>query len=60
MSELPERLRTVITTITVTVESDLDGSVSKGPQAQECQLHVHLQTDVAQAQPVGWLVDTQQ
>ena len=50
---MTERLRTLITTIIVTVESDLDGSVSKGPQAQECQLHVHLQTDVAQAQPVG-------
>ena len=60
MSELRKSWQLYCYTITVTVESDLDGSVSKGPQAQECQLHVHLQTDVAQAQPVGWMVDTPQ
>ena len=50
---MTERLRTLITTIIVTVESDLDGSVSKGPQAQECQLHVNRITDVAQVQLAG-------
>ena len=42
------------------MESDLDGSVSKGPQAQECQLHVHLPIDVTLMQPAGWMVDTPQ
>ena len=46
--------------VIVTVESDLVGSVSKGPQVQECQLHVRRITDVAQVQPAGWMVDTQQ
>ena len=40
------------------MESDLVGSVSKGPQVQECQLHVRRITDVAQVQPAGWMVDT--
>ena len=47
------RLRTLSTTVIVTVQSDLDGSVSKGPQAQECQLHVHLPIDVKLMQPAG-------
>ena len=42
------------------MESDLDGFALRGPQAQECQLHVHLYTDVAQVQPAGWMVDTPQ
>ena len=42
------------------MEWDLDGSVSKGPQAQECQLHVHLPIDVTLMQPAGWMVDTPQ
>ena len=39
---MTERLRTAITTVIVTVESALHGSVSKGLLVQECQLHVHL------------------
>ena len=55
---LTERLRiTVITTI-VTIQSDLVGFVSKGLPAKWWQRHVHLNTDVAQEQPAGWMVDT--
>ena len=42
LTAVTERLRTLITTVIVTVQSDLDGSVSKGPQARECQPHVQL------------------
>ena len=57
---LPERLRMTVKTTIVTIQSDLVGFVSKGPPAKECQLHVHLKTDVAQEQPAGWMVDTPQ
>ena len=53
LTAVTERLRTILTTIIVTVDSDLVGFVSRGPPVQECQLHVHLQTDVALMQPVG-------
>ena len=54
LTVIPERLPTTrLTAVIVTVESDLDGSVSKGPPAQECQPHVHLEADVAQVQPAG-------
>lgn len=50
---LTERLRTLLSTITVIAESALDGSVSRGPLVQECQRHVHRITDVALMQPPG-------
>ena len=53
LTAVTERLRTLLTTVIVTMESDLVGSVSKGPQVQECQLHVRRITDVAQVQPAG-------
>ena len=53
LTTLTERLRTLLTTIIVTVDSDLVGFVLRGPPVQECQLHVHLQTDVALMQPAG-------
>ena len=53
LTTLRERLRTLLTTIIVTVDSDLVGFVLRGPPVQECQLHVHLQTDVALMQPAG-------
>ena len=47
LTVIPERLPTTrLTAVIVTVESDLDGSVSKGPPVQECQLHVNHITDV--------------
>ena len=52
LTALTERLRTLVAVI-VTVESDLVGFVLRGPPAQECQLHVHLHTDVAQVHPDG-------
>ena len=53
LTAVTKRLRTLITTVIVTVQSDLDGSVSKGPQAQECQLHVHLPIGVTPMEPAG-------
>ena len=53
LTAVTERLRTILITVIVTVQSDLDGSVSRGQLAQECQLHVHLYTDVALMQPAG-------
>ena len=51
---LTERLpTTLLTEVIVTVESDLDGSVSRGPPVQECQRHVHRIIDVALMQPPG-------
>ena len=51
---LTERPRTtLLTTVIVTVESDLGGSVSRGQPAQDCQLHVHRIEDVALMQPHG-------
>ena len=41
-------------------ESDLVGSVSRGPPVQERQLHVHRHADVAPMLPAGWMVDTLQ
>ena len=53
LTALTERLRTLKAAIIVTMESDLVGFVLRGPPAQECQLHVHLQTDVTQKLPAG-------
>ena len=53
LTALTERLRTLLTTVIVTMESDLVGFVLRGPPVQECQLHVHLYADVAQVQPDG-------
>ena len=53
LTALTERLRTLLATVIVTKESDLVGFVLRGPPAQECQLHVHLHTDVAQVHPDG-------
>ena len=53
MPVIPERLRTLVTLVIVTVESDLVGFVSRGQPVQECQLHVHLQAGVALMQPAG-------
>ena len=50
---LTERLHTLMTTVIVTEESDLDGSVLRGQPAQECQLHVHRITDAALICPPG-------
>ena len=44
---LTERLHTLMTTVIVTEESDLDGFVLRAQPAQECQLHVHRITDAA-------------
>ena len=52
LTVIPERLRTPVSVI-VTIELDLVGFVLRGPPAQECQLHVHLQTDVTQKLPAG-------
>ena len=52
LTVIPERLRTLVA-VTVTVESDLVGFVLRGPPAQECQLPVHLKSDVAQMHPDG-------
>ena len=52
LTALTERLRTPVGVI-VTMESDLVGFVLRGQPAQECQLHVHLYTDVAQVHPAG-------
>ena len=54
---IPERLRTPVAVI-VTMESYLAGFVLRGQPAQECQLHVHLDTDAALNPPAGWMVDT--
>ena len=53
LTALTERLRTLLTTVIVTMESDLVGFVLRVPPVQECQLHVHLHTDVAQMYPAG-------
>ena len=53
LTALTERLRTLLATVIVTKESDLVGFVLRGPPVQECQLHVHLQADVAQEYPAG-------
>ena len=53
LTALTERLRTLEAPVIVTMESDLVGFVLRGPPVQECQLHVHLNTDVAQVQPAG-------
>ena len=53
LTALTERLRTLLTTVIVTMESDLVGFVLRGQPAQECQLHVHRITDVALMQPAG-------
>ena len=53
LTALTERLRTLLSTVIVTMESDLLGFVLRGPPVQECQLHVHLHSDVAQVQPAG-------
>ena len=42
------------------MELVLGGFVLRAQQAQEWQLHVHLQADVAQKHPDGWMVDTLQ
>ena len=47
LTVISERLRTPVAVI-VTEESDLAGFVSRGPPVQDCQLHVHLFSDVAQ------------
>ena len=47
------RLRTLIASLIVTMESDLVGFVLKGQPAQECQLHVHHISDAALMQPAG-------
>ena len=49
---IPERLRTPVAVI-VTMESYLAGFVLRGQPAQECQLHVHLDTDAALNPPAG-------
>ena len=53
LTALTERLRTLLTTVIVTRESDLVGFVLRVQPAQECQLHVHHITDVALLQPAG-------
>ena len=53
LTAVTERLRTVLAAIIVTVESDLVGFVSRAQPEQECQLHVHLHTDVTLMQPAG-------
>ena len=53
LTVLTERLRTLQAAIIVTMESDLVGFVLRGPPVQECQLHVHLQTDVTQVHRAG-------
>ena len=53
LTAVTERLRTLLAAFIVTVESDLVGFVSRGQPVQECQLHVHLYTDVALLQPAG-------
>ena len=52
LTVIPERLRTTVAFL-VTMESDLVGSVSRGPPVQEWQLHVHLHSDVTLLQPAG-------
>ena len=53
LTALTERLRTLEAPVIVTMESDLVGFVLRVPPVQECQLHVHLTTDVAQMYPAG-------
>ena len=53
LTALTERLRTLLAAIIVTVESELVGFVLRGPPAQECQLHVHLNVGVTLMQPAG-------
>ena len=53
LTALTERLRTLDAAIIVTMESDLVGSVSRGPPVQECQLHVHQSKGVTLIQPAG-------
>ena len=54
LTTLTERLRTtLLTTVIVTVESDLVGFVSRGPPVLECQLHVHLPIGGKLLQPAG-------
>ena len=52
LTVIPERLRTPVSVI-VTIELDLVGFVLRGPPAQECQLHVHLNIGVTLMQPAG-------
>lgn len=47
LTAVTERLHTLITTVIVTVESDLAGFALRGQPAQECQPHVHRIIDVA-------------
>ena len=53
LTALTERLRTLLTTVIVTMESDLVGFVLRVPPVQERLLHVHLHSDVAQMYPAG-------
>ena len=53
LTALTERLRTLLTTVIVTMESDLVGFVLRVPPVQECQLHVHRITDAALLCPPG-------
>ena len=53
LTALTERLRTLEAPVIVTMESDLAGFVLRVPPVQECQLHIHLTTDVAQMYPAG-------
>ena len=49
----PEGFRTTGTTIIVIAVLALDGSVSRGLPAQECQHHVHLTMGVVPIIPAG-------
>ena len=53
LTAVTERLRTLLTTVIVTMESELVGFVSRGQPEQECQLHVHLHADVVLMQQGG-------
>ena len=53
LTAVTERLRTLLTTVIVTGESDLAGFALRGQPAQECQRHVHRITDVALLHPPG-------
>ena len=46
LTTLTERLRTLLTTVIVTVELDLDGFVLRAQQAEEYHLYVTQLTDV--------------
>ena len=53
LTVIPERLRTLVAPVIVTMESGLVGFVLRGQPAQEWQLHVHRITDVALKRPAG-------